>query len=66
MKLVERHAASLEAGGPGAGLTLSDETRLLLYALKQQALEGPNATPRPWGWNVVESTKARAWSEFWV
>ncbi|EFJ47063.1 hypothetical protein VOLCADRAFT_121032 [Volvox carteri f. nagariensis] len=43
--------------------TLSQENQLLLYALNQQATVGPNTTARPWGWNVVESTKWQGWKE---
>ncbi|KAK9814161.1 hypothetical protein WJX72_001384 [[Myrmecia] bisecta] len=47
---------------PGAR-SLSDEVQLVLYALKQQAQQGPCTEPKPWGWNVVESAKWQAWSQ---
>ena len=34
----------------------------MLYALEQQATEGPCNHSKPWGWNVVESAKHEAWS----
>jgi len=40
-----------------------DDTRLLLYALQQQATVGRNTTPRPWAWSLVESAKWSAWSQ---
>ncbi|KAI8475739.1 MAG: hypothetical protein J3K34DRAFT_480381 [Monoraphidium minutum] len=43
--------------------TLGDEPRLLLYALSQQAAAGPNTTPQPWGWNVVDSAKWQSWKQ---
>ncbi|GIL81267.1 hypothetical protein Vretimale_1171 [Volvox reticuliferus] len=48
---------------PTGAKTLSQENQLLLYALNQQATVGPNTTARPWGWNVVESTKWQGWKE---
>ncbi|GLC41365.1 hypothetical protein PLESTB_001019800 [Pleodorina starrii] len=48
---------------PHGAKTLSQENQLLLYALNQQATVGPNTTARPWGWNVVESTKWQGWKE---
>ncbi|GIL58353.1 hypothetical protein Vafri_13410 [Volvox africanus] len=48
---------------PTGAKTLSQENQLLLYALNQQATVGPNTTTRPWGWNVVESTKWQGWKE---
>jgi len=42
---------------------LADEPRLLLYALGQQALSGPNTAPQPWAWNVVESAKWQSWRQ---
>ena len=41
---------------------LSDERRLVLHALQQQATLGPCTSSKPWGWNVVESAKHDAWS----
>ena len=34
----------------------------MLYALEQQATDGPCKNAKPWGWNVVESAKHEAWS----
>ena len=34
----------------------------MLYALEQQATEGPCNHSKPWGWNVVESAKHEAWT----
>ncbi|KAK9821109.1 hypothetical protein WJX81_006949 [Elliptochloris bilobata] len=45
---------------PGAK-AIEDETRLVLYALHQQATVGPCTEPKPWVWNVVESAKWQAW-----
>ena len=42
---------------------LGDEPRLLLYALSQQATVGPNNTPQPWGWNVVDKAKWQSWQQ---
>mmetsp|Transcript_3402 Transcript_3402/g.8632 ORF Transcript_3402/g.8632 Transcript_3402/m.8632 type:complete len:629 (+) Transcript_3402:121-2007(+) len=47
---------------PGAK-AISDETRLLLYALNQQATAGPCKEAKPWGWNVVETAKWQTWSQ---
>merc|ERR1711862_775837 len=38
------------------------EKRLLLYALRCQAEEGPCSEPRPWPWDVVEHAKWSAWA----
>jgi acyl-CoA-binding protein len=42
---------------------LSDEARLLFYALGKQATEGPCAQPKPWAWDVVASAKWQSWSQ---
>ena len=42
---------------------LSEETKLLLYALEKQSMEGPCTQPKPWGWNVVENAKYQAWKQ---
>lgn len=42
---------------------LPDETRLILYALGQQAAEGPCTQPKPWGWNIVENAKWQSWRQ---
>jgi acyl-CoA-binding protein len=46
-----------------AGDAIKDEPKLLLYALSQQAVLGPNTSPQPWGWNVVDSAKWQSWSQ---
>eukprot|EP01023_Acetabularia_acetabulum_P009657 TRINITY_DN1435_c0_g2_i1.p1 TRINITY_DN1435_c0_g2~~TRINITY_DN1435_c0_g2_i1.p1 ORF type:complete len:572 (-),score=90.39 TRINITY_DN1435_c0_g2_i1:428-2143(-) len=43
--------------------SLDQETQLLLYALEQQANNGPNTQPKPWAWNQVEQAKWQAWKE---
>ena len=40
---------------------IPDESRLVLYALHQQATLGPCTEPKPWAWNVVESAKWQSW-----
>ncbi|KIZ01419.1 hypothetical protein MNEG_6538, partial [Monoraphidium neglectum] len=45
------------------GDAIKDEPKLLLYALSQQAVLGPNTSPQPWGWNVVDSAKWQSWSQ---
>ena len=40
---------------------IPDESRLVLYALHQQATIGPCTEPKPWAWNVVESAKWQSW-----
>ena len=42
---------------------IGDETRLVLYALHQQAVVGPCKEPKPWSWNIVESAKWNSWSQ---
>ncbi|GHP06328.1 acyl-CoA-binding domain-containing protein 5 [Pycnococcus provasolii] len=42
---------------------LSDETRLVLWALSQQALSGPCNSPKPWSWNVVDAAKWQSWNQ---
>ena len=42
---------------------LSDERRLVLYALHQQATVGPCTASKPWRWNAVEAAKYDAWSQ---
>ena len=42
---------------------LSDDRRLMLYALHQQAERGKCTDPKPWSWNVVESAKWTSWSQ---
>lgn len=42
---------------------LPDETKLVLYALYQQATEGPCTQPKPWGWNIVENAKWQSWKQ---
>ncbi|KAK9861548.1 hypothetical protein WJX84_012089 [Apatococcus fuscideae] len=49
---------------PAAGENLKkDETKLLLYALQQQAKHGPCKDPKPWAWNVVDSAKWSSWAQ---
>lgn len=48
---------------PTGAKAISDETRLLLYALNQQATVGPCKEAKPWGWNVVETAKWQTWSQ---
>lgn len=43
------------------GKTLKEEAQLLLYALHQQAMHGPNTRTKPWGWNIIESAKWQSW-----
>ena len=40
---------------------IPDESRLVLYALHQQATIGPCTEAKPWAWNVVESAKWQSW-----
>lgn len=58
-------AAAAGGGGDKVGHgPLSDvETRLRLYALKNQAEHGPCAELRPWPWDVVAHAKWSAWAE---
>jgi acyl-CoA-binding protein len=44
------------------GFSADDDTRLVLYALAQQATLGPNTGPRPWAWNTLDSARFDAWS----
>uniref|UniRef100_A0A061SA78 Acyl--binding domain-containing protein 4-like n=1 Tax=Tetraselmis sp. GSL018 TaxID=582737 RepID=A0A061SA78_9CHLO len=48
---------------PAGSKPVSDDTRLLLYALNQQATIGPCKETKPWGWNVVETAKWQTWSQ---
>lgn len=41
--------------------TLSTDSRLIFYALRQQANHGPCKDPPPWMWNVTERYKHSAW-----
>ncbi|KAK9808467.1 hypothetical protein WJX73_009555 [Symbiochloris irregularis] len=56
-------AANFVAHPPPGACVLSDEQRLLLHALHQQASVGPCTGQKPWGWNVVEAAKHDAWSQ---
>ena len=47
---------------PPSSRQVSEETRLLLYALYQQVMVGPNYEPKPWGWSSLELAKWNAWS----
>lgn len=48
---------------PLGAKALPDETKLVLYALYQQATEGPCTQPKPWGWNIVENAKWQSWKQ---
>lgn len=48
---------------PAGSKQISDELRLALYALHQQATVGPCTEAKPWGWNMVESAKWESWSQ---
>ena len=56
-----RRWASLRT--PLGARAVTDETRLLLYALYQQATAGPCRAPKPWGWNAIESAKWSSWTQ---
>ncbi|KAL6782490.1 hypothetical protein ACKKBG_A06980 [Auxenochlorella protothecoides x Auxenochlorella symbiontica] len=43
--------------------TISNEIKLALYALHQQATVGPCNQPKPWGWNAASNAKWQAWKE---
>jgi acyl-CoA-binding protein len=43
--------------------TLSDEARLLFYALGRQATDGACSDPKPWGWDVVAAAKWQSWAQ---
>mmetsp|Transcript_9977 Transcript_9977/g.36465 ORF Transcript_9977/g.36465 Transcript_9977/m.36465 type:complete len:646 (+) Transcript_9977:187-2124(+) len=59
--LASKYAAAPEHNGPK--LQLGDDLRLLLYALYQQATEGPCTEPKPWGWEVIKSAKWTSWNK---
>ena len=49
---------------PGAGAApFDDETKLILYALNQQAVHGECKEPKPWAWSAVESAKWNSWMQ---
>eukprot|EP00201_Polytomella_parva_P009278 CAMPEP_0175067060 /NCGR_PEP_ID=MMETSP0052_2-20121109/16874_1 /TAXON_ID=51329 ORGANISM="Polytomella parva, Strain SAG 63-3" /NCGR_SAMPLE_ID=MMETSP0052_2 /ASSEMBLY_ACC=CAM_ASM_000194 /LENGTH=322 /DNA_ID=CAMNT_0016333871 /DNA_START=90 /DNA_END=1055 /DNA_ORIENTATION=- len=48
---------------PAGSKTLSEESQLLLYALHQQISLGPNNSPKPWAWSIVEVTKWQGWKD---
>ena len=54
------YAAVGFAANPLGARAVTDETRLLLYALYQQATAGPCRAPKPWGWNAIESAAGAA------
>lgn len=56
-------AVAFAANPPEAAKSVGDETRLLLYALFQQATLGPCTVPKPWGWNVIENAKWNSWKQ---
>jgi acyl-CoA-binding protein len=45
------------------GESLSEESKLLLYSLHQQATVGPCNEPKPWGWSVVNNAKWQSWKQ---
>ncbi|KAI7839120.1 hypothetical protein COHA_007124 [Chlorella ohadii] len=45
------------------GDSLSEESKLLLYSLHQQATVGPCNEPKPWGWSVVNNAKWQSWKQ---
>ncbi|KAL4422567.1 hypothetical protein ABPG75_008764 [Micractinium tetrahymenae] len=45
------------------GGSLSEESKLLLYSLHQQATVGPCNEPKPWGWSVVNNAKWQSWKQ---
>lgn len=70
VRFVEAAAGGAAAGGgdapsppPPALPALSDEARLLFYALGRQAADGPCQEPRPWGWDVVGAAKWQSWHQ---
>ena len=56
-------AVGFAANPPLGARAVTDETRLLLYALYQQATAGPCRAPKPWGWNAIESAKWSSWTQ---
>jgi acyl-CoA-binding protein len=56
-------AVGFAANPPLGARAVSDETRLLLYALYQQVTAGPCRAAKPWGWNAVESAKWSSWTQ---
>ncbi|KAK2079446.1 hypothetical protein QBZ16_003138 [Prototheca wickerhamii] len=46
-----------------ANSSLSNEIKLALYALHQQATLGPCTQPKPWGWNAANNARWQAWKE---
>ena len=42
---------------------IDDETKLILYALNQQALHGECQEPKPWAWSVVDAAKWNSWKQ---
>ena len=56
-------ACSFAMAPPENAKGVSDDTRLLLYALYQQSVDGDCNTSKPWGWNRFETLKWNAWNE---
>eukprot|EP00959_Pyramimonas_sp_CCMP1952_P322858 6755911-Pyramimonas_sp.AAC.2 len=56
-------ACSFAMNPPEKAKGVSDDTRLLLYALYQQSVDGNCNTFKPWGWNRFETLKWNAWNE---
>ena len=58
----ERFYAAVAFANSDGFSAADDDTRLILYALAQQATLGPNTGPRPWAWNTLDSARFDAWS----
>eukprot|EP01024_Parvocaulis_polyphysoides_P061081 TRINITY_DN672_c1_g5_i1.p1 TRINITY_DN672_c1_g5~~TRINITY_DN672_c1_g5_i1.p1 ORF type:complete len:575 (+),score=49.31 TRINITY_DN672_c1_g5_i1:16-1740(+) len=58
----DRYNAAVQYAQARIG-SFDQETQLLLYALEQQANNGPNTQTKPWAWNQVEQAKWQAWTE---
>jgi len=56
-----QRACHPRAAARAGAQAIPDETRLVLYALHQQATVGPCTEGKPWAWNVVESAKWQSW-----
>lgn len=41
---------------------MTTETKLLLFGLAQQAVNGNSDQPKPWAWNTIEVAKWQAWN----
>ena len=56
-------AAVDEHFGPLEGAPLDDGVKLVLYATRRQAQDGPCKDAAPWAWQVTERYKHLAWKE---